>query len=180
MRTQVPSATSDLADATWEDLFERLNQSLSMHADLLQAMVHLAELQEKALFRASLEEIKKITAAQEILVARAGKVEEQRQRYTAHLVRFPRFADCQTLAQIVAVAPPDRKTALETCMGQLQQQTKILREKTARNEEMLQQTLKFFQHFMNTMCAATEAPTAGYGRGGDMSGEQRAFFSKRI
>ncbi|MDD2421903.1 MAG: flagellar protein FlgN [Heliobacteriaceae bacterium] len=176
-----PGAQGELGE-TREGLFERLQQLLLMHRDLLQALVILAKNKHQALIKADRDQLQKITAAENTLVLQARQVEDRRLVVTARLFRALGAPEDSPVSVLAALSPEPWRERLQDHTAALTALVGELKELNGRNTALLQNSLEFYAQFYAMLSGTATDLTPGYGPEEETKAAkgQQAFFNKRV
>ncbi|MTV49925.1 hypothetical protein GJ688_13170 [Heliobacillus mobilis] len=187
-REQVPRGFS-LGGKSQEGLFRQLDELLALHHKLMQGLFLLAQSQEKAIMKSNIQEVQKITEAQNTLIFQTGQVELKRQKLCEEWIDALNFERSNknlqaltkhaTLNELIPYIPLEYQLDIRKRMDELQNLMKALKKQNARNEEMIHLSLDFLNQLQDMISQAVTNITPSYGPEGEKEAELLSIFNKR-
>ncbi|QGG47481.1 flagellar protein FlgN [Heliorestis convoluta] len=143
-----PSIASEQGNAR-EDLFKRLQSVMKMQCQIFKGLSSLAKSKEKALVEANIQEIKKLTEAENMLITQSGQVESLRQKVTEELLLHlgASTEQQQTVSEMLPYLPEPWRPQLLELVEDLQNSIDLLCKQNETNSQLIHQSLEFCQHF---------------------------------
>ncbi len=163
-------------------LIEELINSLNAEKAIYEELIPVSEKKTRVLVQNDLEELKKITAQEQLLVDKAGMIGRRREETIKNigivLNKKPEELDLTTLIKLLAKQPGEKK-ALTTLHDSLRIIMKRLVEVNERNKDLIENSLEMIEFQMNFIQStrmspgnnnynrnATNSYTADYGSSG--------------
>ncbi|KAB2953639.1 flagellar protein FlgN [Heliorestis acidaminivorans] len=168
-----------------EDLFQRLLSVMNMQGQIFKGLLALAKSKEKALIESNIEEIKKLTEAENTLINQSGQVENLRQKVTEELIQSMGLSSAQskTVSEIMSHLPEEWRPRLMEPVQLLQDKISDLNRQNEINHQLIQQSLEFCQHFYDLLSdvedEATYDPTKNSAEGSERK-DRSVLFNRRI
>ncbi|MFG6395254.1 MAG: flagellar protein FlgN [Lachnospiraceae bacterium] len=165
-------------------LIEELIGTLNAEKAVYEELVPVSERKTKVLIKNDLEELKKVTAQEQLLMDRAGAIGHKREEVIKNigivLNKTPAELDLTSLTKLLARQPEEKKT-LAALHDSLRTTMRRLVEVNERNKDLIENSLEMIEFNMNFIQStrmspgnnnynrnATNSYTAGYnGQGFD-------------
>ena len=142
-------------------LIEELISTLKAEKAVYEELVPVSEQKTKILVKNDLEELKKITAQEQLLIDRAGvighKMEEVIKNIGVVLNKTPEQLDLTSLTRLMAKQPEEKKT-LAALHDSLRTTMRRLVEVNERNKDLIENSLEMIEFNMNFIQSTRMSP----------------------
>jgi len=142
-------------------LIDELISSLNAEKAIYEELVPVSEKKTRVLINNDLEELKKVTAQEQLLIDRAGAVGRRREEVIKNigmvLNKKPEELDLATLVRLLA-KQPDEKQALASLHDSLRIIMKRLVEVNERNKELIENSLEMIEFNINFIQSTRMSP----------------------
>ncbi len=130
-------------------------------ASLIEELVPVSEQKTKILVKNDLEELKKITAQEQLLIDRAGVIGHKREEVIKNigvvLNKTPEQLDLTSLTRLMAKQPEEKKT-LAALHDSLRTTMRRLVEVNERNKDLIENSLEMIEFNMNFIQSTRMSP----------------------
>ena len=142
-------------------LIEELISTLKAEKAVYEELVPVSEKKTKILVKNDLEELKKITAQEQLLIDRAGVIGHKREEVVKNigvvLNKTPEELDLTSLTRLMAKQPEERKT-LAALHDSLRTTMRRLVEVNERNKDLIENSLEMIEFNMNFIQSTRMSP----------------------
>ena len=142
-------------------LIEELISTLKAEKAVYEELVPVSEKKTKILVKNDLEELKKITAQEQLLIDRAGVIGHKREEVVKNigvvLNKTPAELDLTSLTRLMAKQPEERKT-LAALHDSLRTTMRRLVEVNERNKDLIENSLEMIEFNMNFIQSTRMSP----------------------
>ncbi|NPV69697.1 MAG: flagellar protein FlgN [Firmicutes bacterium] len=160
-----------------EGLWQRMAEFLAQEAEAYADLAVLGKKKQEALVKGSLSDLEKVTRAEQVIIARAGKIEEKRwklQEEVASFVSKPvaevRFAD------IIPMAEEPYRESLEKNREAIQSSIRQITELNEMNSELIQQSLAYVNFMLSVLSTRVSAT---YDTSGEMAQKPAGIVDRK-
>ena len=143
-----------MSEGLWKRMAEFLAQEAEAYADL----AVLGKKKQDALVRGNLSDLEAVTRAEQVIIARAARIEEKRwklQEEVASMMSVP--ASEVKLADIISRADDPYRGSLEKSRDAIQQSIKQIADLNETNSELIQQSLAYVNFMLSVLSTRTGA-----------------------
>lgn len=142
-------------------LIEELISTLKAEKAVYEELVPVSEQKTKILVKNDLEELKKITAQEQLLIDRAGVIGHKREEVIKNigvvLNKIPEQLDLTSLTRLMAKQPEEKKT-LAALHDSLRTTMRRLVEVNERNKDLIENSLEMIEFNMNFIQSTRMSP----------------------
>lgn len=142
-------------------LIEELISALSAEKAVYEELVPVSERKTKILVKNDLEELKKVTAQEQLLMDRAGVIGHKREEVIKNigvvLNKTPAELDLTSLTRLLARQPEEKK-ALAALHDSLRTTMRRLVEVNERNKDLIENSLEMIEFNMNFIQSTRMSP----------------------
>ena len=142
-------------------LIEELISTLKAEKAVYEELVPVSEKKTKILVKNDLEELKKITAQEQLLIDRAGVIGHKREEVIKNigvvLNKTPEQLDLTSLTRLMAKQPEEKKT-LAALHDSLRTTMRRLVEVNERNKDIIENSLEMIEFNMNLIQSTRMSP----------------------
>jgi len=142
-------------------LIEELISALSAEKAVYEELVPVSERKTKVLVKNDLEELKKVTAQEQLLLDRAGVIGHKREEVIKNigvvLNKTPAELDLTSLTKLLARQPEEKK-ALAALHDSLRTTMRRLVEVNERNKDLIENSLEMIEFNMNFIQSTRMSP----------------------
>ena len=142
-------------------LIEELISTLKAEKAVYEELVPVSEKKTKILVKNDLEELKKITAQEQLLIDRAGVIGHKREEVIKNigvvLNKTPEQLDLTSLTRLMAKQPEEKKT-LAALHDSLRTTMRRLVEVNERNKDLIENSLEMIEFNMNFIQSTRMSP----------------------
>ncbi|MFG6329444.1 MAG: flagellar protein FlgN [Lachnospiraceae bacterium] len=142
-------------------LIEELISTLKAERAVYEELVPVSEQKTKILVKNDLEELKKITAQEQLLIDRAGVIGHKREEVIKNigvvLNKTPEELDLTSLTRLMAKQPEEKKT-LAALHDSLRTTMRRLVEVNERNKDLIENSLEMIEFNMNFIQSTRMSP----------------------
>ncbi|MCI8746731.1 MAG: flagellar protein FlgN [Lachnospiraceae bacterium] len=142
-------------------LIEELISTLKAEKAVYEELVPVSEQKTKILVKNDLEELKKITAQEQLLIDRAGVIGHKREEVIKNigvvLNKTPEQLDLTSLTRLMAKQPEEKKT-LAALHDSLRTTMRRLVEVNERNKDLIENSLEMIEFNMNFIQSTRMSP----------------------
>lgn len=142
-------------------LIEELISALSAEKAVYEELVPVSERKTKILVKNDLEELKKVTAQEQLLMDRAGVIGHKREEVIKNigvvLNKTPAELDLTSLTKLLARQPEEKK-ALAALHDSLRTTMRRLVEVNERNKDLIENSLEMIEFNMNFIQSTRMSP----------------------
>ncbi len=142
-------------------LIEELISTLKAERAVYEELVPVSEQKTKILVKNDLEELKKITAEEQLLIDRAGVIGHKREEVIKNigvvLNKTPEELDLTSLTRLMAKQPEEKKT-LAALHDSLRTTMRRLVEVNERNKDLIENSLEMIEFNMNFIQSTRMSP----------------------
>lgn len=139
-----------------ERVFKNLADLLERQKDIYEEIFNLAKQKQKELVKGSLDVLNNLNKHEEMLVIRAGRLEEERFKCTNDLVDLYGIDEKATLRELLEKAPPNTKITLDSLHKSLAQLLKKLEKVNGENMDLIKQSLRFIHFSLEAVTQETQ------------------------
>ncbi|MCX4327150.1 MAG: flagellar protein FlgN [Lachnospiraceae bacterium] len=142
-------------------LIEELISALNAEKAVYEELVPVSERKTKVLIKNDLEELKKVTAQEQLLIDRAGVIGHKREETIKNigvvLNKTPAELDLTSLTKLLARQPEEKK-ALAALHDSLRTTMRRLVEVNERNKDLIENSLEMIEFNMNFIQSTRMSP----------------------
>ena len=142
-------------------LIEELISTLKAEKAVYEELIPVSEEKTKILVKNDLEELKKITAQEQLLIDRAGVIGHKREEVIKNigvvLNKTPEQLDLTSLTRLMAKQPEEKKT-LAALHDSLRTTMRRLVEVNERNKDLIENSLEMIEFNMNFIQSTRMSP----------------------
>lgn len=139
-----------------EQVFENLAALLERQKDIYEEIFSLAKLKQTELVKGSLEVLDNLNKQEEMLVIRAGRLEEERFKCTNDLIALCGLDEKASLQELLEKAPPEIKIALAALQKALTELLEQLDKINGENMDLIKQSLRFIHFSLEAVTQETQ------------------------
>lgn len=139
-------------DQAFHDLAAVLKDQEAVYRKLLE----LGQMKQAELVKGTLDAIQSLNKQEELLIRKAGRLEEDRFKQTAVLIKEYSLNEDASLEEIISAAPEVQRGALTSLRASLTKLLSDMQKINSENTLLIEQTLQFIQFSLGAMTQETQ------------------------